>query len=97
MLITTITTKFLKESLTREVSLIPTPRPKPRIGPITGEMSIAPMITGMELRLRPTAAMMIAQKRMNTLGPRNAIPPRMRWIAASTSTWSFMLTSDLKK
>ena len=70
MLISTITMKFLSDSLTRVVSLVPRPRPNPRIGPITGEMSIAPMMTGMELRLRPTDAMTIAQARMKTLGPR---------------------------
>ena len=64
MLITTMTAKFLSASLTSAVSLVPRPRPNPRIGPITGEMSMAPMITGMELRLRPTDAMMIAHARI---------------------------------
>ena len=92
MLITTITAKFLSASLTRTVSLVPRPRPKPRIGPISGEMSIAPMITGMELRLRPTEAMTIAQARMNTLGPRKSMLPRMLAEAACTSTWSRIFT-----
>ena len=70
MLMTTITAKFLSASFTSTVSLVPRPRPNPRIGPITGEMSMAPMMTGMELRLRPTEAMMMAQARMKTLGPR---------------------------
>ena len=64
MLITTMTAKFFRASRTSTVSFVPRPMPKPRIGPITGEMSMAPMITGMELRLRPTDAMMIAHARI---------------------------------
>ena len=73
MLMTTITMKFLAAFLSSSVSLVPRARPAPRIGPITGEMSIAPMMTGIELTLRPTAAMMMAQARMMTFGPRKAI------------------------
>ena len=69
MLMTTITAKFRRESLTRVSSCTPRPKPNPRMGDITGEMSIAPMMTGMELTFRPTDAMMIAQMRIMTFGP----------------------------
>ena len=40
------------------------------MGPITGEMSIAPIITAVELTLRPTDAMIMEKARIQTLGPR---------------------------
>ena len=43
------------------------------VGPITGEMSIAPIMTGIELTFNPTEAMKMAQARMMTFGPRKAI------------------------
>ena len=58
------------------------PNPSPVIGPIRGEISMAPMMTGMELTLSPTLAMMIATKRIYTLGPRNGIFERISSIAA---------------
>ena len=91
----TITAKFLRASLMSSVSLVPRPRPKPRIGPIRGEMSIAPMMTGIELRFNPTEAMIIAQARMKTLGPRNGTLPRMAVLAAPLSMCSDILTSSL--
>ena len=95
MEISTITPKFLRDSLMRAVSLVPRPRPKPRIGPIRGDMSIAPMMTGMELRFSPTDAMMIAQARMKTFGPRKGTLLRMAVLAAPLSMWSDILTSPL--
>ncbi len=37
-------------------SLIPTDSPMPMIGPISGEISMAPMITAVELTLSPSEA-----------------------------------------
>ena len=55
------------------MSLVPRPKANPRMGPITGDMSMAPMITGIELTFKPTEAMMMAHARMKTLGPLNAM------------------------
>ena len=66
----TITIRFLRELRISWVSLVPRPRPNPMIGPISGEISIAPMMTGMELTFRPTDAMMMAVPRIQTFGPR---------------------------
>ena len=88
MLIPTIMAKFLAAFLSSSISLVPNPRPKPTIGPITGEMSIAPMITGIELTFKPTEAMRIAQARMMTFGPRKAMLFLMLVEAAARSTAS---------
>jgi hypothetical protein len=53
------------------------------MGPITGEINMAPMMTGMELTFKPTEAMMIAQARMNTLVPLKAMFFRMEVVAFS--------------
>ena len=92
ILITTITRKFSIESLTSRLSRMPRPNPKPSIGPMTGDMSIAPMMTGMELTFNPTDAMMIAQARMNTLCPLNAMFFLIDRLATEWSTSSDRLT-----
>ena len=63
-------------------------RPVPIIGPISGEISIAPMITAVEFTLRPTDAMMIENARIQALGPRNQMALLMRCAASSVSIWS---------
>ena len=63
-------------------------RPMPMIGPISGEISIAPMITAVEFTLRPTDAMMIENARIQALGPRNQMALLMRCAASSVSIWS---------
>ena len=93
MLMDTMIRKFLSESLTNWLSRIPNPKPKPRMGAITGEMSMAPMMTGIELTLSPTEAIMMAQARINTLAPRKCIPLRMDTLAPSRSRSSDMLTN----
>jgi hypothetical protein len=53
------------------------------MGPITGEINIAPMMTGMELTFKPTEAIMMAQAKMKTLVPLKAIFLRMDALAFS--------------
>ena len=83
MLMPTITPKFFNEFFTKSVSSVPRPKPKPRMGPITGETNMAPMMTGMELTFKPTEAMMMAQARMNTFVPLKAMFLRMLVLAFS--------------
>jgi hypothetical protein len=73
MLMTTITLKFFIDSFTKRLSSVPRPNPKPKMGPITGEINMAPMMTGMELTFKPTEAMMMAQAKMKTLVPLKAM------------------------
>ena len=51
------------------MSLIPNERPIPKIGPISGDMSMAPMMTGIELMLSPMDAMIIENARIHAFGP----------------------------
>ena len=83
MLMPTITPKFFRELFTNSLSWVLKPRPKPMMGPMTGEINIAPMMTGMELTFKPTEAIMMAQARMNTLVPRKAMFLRMEVLAFS--------------
>ena len=64
-----ITIRFLNADLMRGVSLVPMPRPMPMIGPMSGETSIAPMMTAVELTFSPTEASTMAQTRIHTFGP----------------------------
>ena len=77
------TTKFFMAFFTNSLSCVPNPRPKPMMGPMTGEINMAPMMTGMELTFRPTEAMMMAQAKMKTLVPRKAMFFRMLMLAFS--------------
>jgi hypothetical protein len=63
-------------------SCTPTARPMPIIGPISGEMSMAPMMTAVELTFSPNDAINIATMSIRILTPRNETPSR---IAASAS------------
>ena len=62
--IPTIRPRFLRELMMSFMSLVPKPRVAPKIGPISGETSMAPMITGIELTFSPTEAMTMANARM---------------------------------
>jgi hypothetical protein len=73
------------------------------MGPIKGDMSMAPMMTGMELTFRPTDAMIIATSRIYALCPWNSIFPLIVFTAASVSicvsvfmTSRIILTSFLR-
>ena len=66
-----ITKRFFPEDFISCMSLTPSPRPNPKIGPINGEINIAPMTTGMELTLSPTEAIITATARIHALGPLN--------------------------
>ena len=62
------------------------------MGPISGEMSMAPMMTAVELVLRPREAIRIARTRIIMLVPRNETPSRMSCSAeVCGSSWSLIL------
>ena len=61
----------------------PRPKPMPMIGPISGEMSIAPIITAVELVFNPSDAMKIANISTTILVPLNDTP---RFTSASISS-----------
>ena len=92
ILMTTMISRFLKAVFMKAVSLVPRPYPMPNIGPIKGEMSMAPMMTGMELVLRPTDAITMAKARMYAFGPLNSMLLRIYCEALSVSMCSLRLT-----
>ena len=51
-------------------------------------MSIAPIITAVELTLRPTEAMMMEKARIHTFGPLKETLLRIDLVALSVSIWS---------
>ena len=71
---TNIRTKFLTDFFSRSKSLIPSEKPIPIIGPMIGEIHMAPIITAAELTFRPSDATIVAQIRTHKLTPRNSVP-----------------------
>ena len=61
--------KLIIDFLRVSKSLIAIDKPKPKIGPIRGEISIAPITTGIELAFKPTDATNIEQIRIQAFGP----------------------------
>ena len=91
MLIPVITNRLVKALLRRPVSFIPKAKPIPIMGPISGDISIAPIITGMELTFNPTLAIIIATARIHTFGPLNEMFEIMDACAAFISICSVIL------
>ncbi len=54
-----ITPKFIKERFKVSISLMPIDKPTPNIGPIRGDISIAPITTAVELIFSPIEAIKI--------------------------------------
>ena len=61
------------------ISLIAIDKPTPKIGPIKGEINIAPITTGIELVFSPIEATKIEQIRIQAVAPLN-------WILAFISS-----------
>ena len=55
-------------------SAVPIAKPIPMIGPISGEMSIAPIMTAVELTLSPKEAMKIARISIHKFAPWKSTP-----------------------
>jgi len=71
-LMRTITAKFQSERLNKRESLIPTATPIPLIGPISGDINMAPIITAVEFTFKPTDATTIAQANSQAFAPLNS-------------------------
>ena len=97
-LIKTIVRRFLNDSFIRLMLFVPIDRPTPSIGPMTGEMSMAPIMTAVEFTFSPTDAMMMAKVRIHTFAPRNQIPLRIRFSAPAVSrsppSWETLLKNS---
>ena len=65
----TATPRFLMDFLSRLKSLIPKLSPTPIIGPIKGDINIAPMTTAVEFTLSPMEAITILNMRIQSAKP----------------------------
>ena len=61
------TPKLLADLLNKVKSLIPTDSPIPKMGPINGEINIAPIITAVLFTFKPIEAIKIEQIKIYTL------------------------------
>ena len=57
------------ECLNKSKSAIPSPNPIPMIGPINGEINIAPIITAVEFTFKPNEAISMAKMSIQKLAP----------------------------
>ena len=64
--------KLFKDRFINSKSFNPTESPTPMIGPISGEMSMAPIITAVEFTFNPNEAMNMANIRIQRLAPLNS-------------------------
>lgn len=80
--------RFLIDFFNSGKSNVPKAKPAPKIGPINGEINMAPMITAVELTFSPTEAMTIAQANIQALAPLKEI-----LLMTFYSTFSFSSSS----
>ena len=80
--------KLRNDRLIKSKSEIPNPKPNPMIGPISGEINIAPIITAVELVFNPREATNVAKISTHKFVPLNSIPFLMDSIVSSSSSFS---------
>ena len=73
-LMSVATPKFLAARRRRSRSLMPMASPMPMIGPMRGDMSIAPMMTAVELTFSPSEAVKMAKMSTQRLAPLKLMP-----------------------
>ncbi len=74
MLTTNIHRKLRSDFFSSWKSFIPMESPMPIIGPMSGDISIAPMMTAVEFTFSPSEAMNVAQMSTHRFVPRNSTP-----------------------
>ncbi|MNV56763.1 hypothetical protein D3C71_1490640 [compost metagenome] len=65
--------RFFNDFFNNGKSKVPKANPAPTIGPINGDISMAPIMTAVEFTFNPTDATTIAQARIQALAPRKEI------------------------
>ena len=66
---TIIVAKLINDFLNVSISLIAIDKPIPKIGPISGEINIAPITTAVELAFNPMDATKIEQIKIHAVAP----------------------------
>ena len=93
MLIPNAIKKFWRDNLKLRMSFVPTDRPTPKIGPINGEINMAPITTAEEFIFRPIEQITIEQIMIQTLYPLNVMSFRM---LLRISSWFMFSSLNLK-
>ena len=91
-----ITIKFINDFFNVSKSLIAIDIPKPKIGPINGEINIAPITTGIEFAFRPTDATKIEHIKIHAVAPLIDISSFIEFIVDSLSVFSLKSKVSLK-
>ena len=65
----TITNKLIKDLFSVSISLIANDIPTPKIGPISGEINMAPITTAVELTFKPMEATKMAKINIQAVAP----------------------------
>ena len=82
---TTITVKFLRDLRKVSISLIAKDSPIPKMGPIKGEINMAPITTAVELAFNPIEAINMEQMRIQDVWPLKGISAIMDSLVAAAS------------
>ena len=93
----TITPKLIRDDFKVSMSLIPIEKPIPRIGPISGEISMAPITTAVELTFKPMEAIKIEKTKIQAVCPFIEIPSLIFLAVVSRSVSFFMSKSSVRK
>jgi hypothetical protein len=93
----TITIKFLSDRFNRSMSFVAKEKPKPKIGPISGDINMAPITTAVELAFKPIEAIKIEQINIQEVCPLKGISAMIDSLVACISVLVRMLRSSLKK
>ena len=92
-----MTPKLINDFFKVSISLMATDKPIPRIGPINGEINIAPITTAVEFAFNPIEATKMEQIKIQAVAPLKGISPLIASIVASRSVSSLKSKSSLKK
>ena len=86
------TPKFLAALFSNGRSSIAMANPMPIMGPINGDMSMAPMMTAVEFTFRPREAMNMANINTHRLAPLKETPPVICSTISASSSMSCLMT-----
>src|SRR5690606_10067392 len=93
----TITKKFLTDLFNVSISLMPKAIPIPKMGPMRGEINIAPITTAVEFALSPTEAIKIEQTKIQAVWFLKGMSPFISSIVASLSVFFLISRRSSKK
>ncbi len=88
--------KFINDFFMVSISLTATERPTPKIGPINGEINMAPITTAVELAFKPMEATKMEQTNIQAVAPLKEMSFLIASIVSSLSVSSLKSRSSFK-